>query len=149
MNRRNLPEGKLPIKVLKPILETIPPGDLLVPTRIGMDAAITRTRGKYAIFSSGSLRGNGKRSVEKLVIDLAKRIIDAGAVPRTISPVVLFPKGSSAREIRRVMLDLSRIATKLGITVAKGHTEITPWLDKLTIVVTIFGSSNKRPIVRH
>ena len=141
-------EGTLPLKILKPILESIPRGELFAPTnRIGMDAAIIKSQGQYIIIVSGSRRGYGKNLAFKLILELAEKARYAGARPRLIAPIVLFPKGMPVKEIKHVVSEIITAASKLGITVAKGHTEITPWLDKMTIVATVIGTSNKPPTV--
>lgn len=96
---------------------------------------------------SGSQRGFGEYLAFKLILELTEKLRSAGATPRLIAPIVLFPKGMPVKEIKHAVSEIVTAATKLGITVAKGHTEITPWLDKMTIVATMIGTSNKRPAV--
>ena len=96
---------------------------------------------------SGSRRGYGGDLVFKLILELTEKLRSVGARPRLIAPIVLFPKGMPVKEIKHAVSEIITAATKLGITVAKGHTEITPWLDKTTIVATLIGTSNKPPAV--
>ncbi len=138
--------GKLPLNVLGPILESIPKGKLVRQIdRVGMDAAIVRANGKYVVLVSGSIRGNKKNLAPDLIAKLSERMRRAGVKPLMIDPVILFPKGVSVMEAKRVISEISLAASKEGATIAKGHTEITPWLDKLTIIVTLIGSVNKPP----
>jgi hydrogenase expression/formation protein HypE len=145
-NQSKLSSGKLPLDILEPILESMPRGRLVGSVdRIGMDAAIVRSSGKYAVFVSGSIRGNSRNLPSRLILKLSKRMRAAGVKPLIVDPVVLFPKGFSVKDAKRVISEVNSAASKEGATIAKGHTEITPWLDKLTLVVTLIGSSSKRP----
>ncbi len=72
--------------------------------------------------------------------ELAKRVTRTGIVPQAICPVVLFPVSSEADQIKRLLHQLTQAAIKHGLTIAKGHTEITPGLDKLIVIITIFGT---------
>lgn len=114
-------------------------------TRVGMDAAIVRSKGNYFSVVSGVVRGRGKNLCYKLVIQLSEQLKQSGSNPRIVSPVILFPKNTSTREIKNVISEIVRGAAEVGITVAKGHTEIVGWLDKQTVTLTIIGSSRKRP----
>ena len=139
-------EGKLPLKVLEPILESIPQGRLVKPIkRIGMDAAILGSSGKYVVVVSGFARGNKRSLGSMLVSQLSKKMKMVGVTPSIIDPIVLFPIGTPMRDAKRVMSEINNAALLGGTTVAKGHTEITPWLDKITIIVTLIGTSRRRP----
>ena len=113
--------------------------------RIGMDAAILRTRGKYVVILSGLARGKKRNLGSKLVSQLSKKMKLFGIKPSIIDPIVLFPSGTSMQKARGVISEINNAASDERTTVAKGHTEITPWLDKMTIIVTLIGTSNKRP----
>lgn len=142
-------EGKLPLKVLEPILEAIPQGRLVNPIkRIGMDAAILGSSGKYVVIVSGLARGSKRDLGSKLVSQLSEKMRMVGVTPSIIDPIILFPNGTSMREARMVISEINNAASLYGTTVAKGHTEITPWLDKITIIVTLIGTSRRRPCER-
>jgi hydrogenase maturation factor len=74
-------------------------------------------------------------------------MLRAGIVPQAICPVALFPISSKVEQIKSVLLELALAATKNGLTVAKDHTEITPGLHKIIVIITIFGTGKR--IVRH
>ncbi len=150
MGSSRLPEGKIPTETLAPILRLISKGEMMVSTRIGMDAGITKSHGKYLVFSSGIAVGNPEEAdLEKdLVHSLAKRITRQGVKPDVLCPVILFPPGSKAKQVRAVLLKVSKAADNLDITVTKGHTEVTPGLRKLTLILTMYGSGNRLSLVR-
>lgn len=141
-----LAEGKIPLKILEPILESIPRGRLVKPIkRIGMDAAILGSSGKYVVVASGFARGNKRNLGSMLVSQLSKKMKVVGVTPSIIDPIILFPSGTSMQDAKRVMSEINDAASLDGTTVAKGHTEITPWLDKTTIIVTLIGTSRRKP----
>ena len=138
-----LPEGKLPLNFLEPIIDSIPGRGLLVPTRVGMDAGIVRVNSKKIVFSSAVAQGSRTSISRKLVSDLAKKISQSGATPALINPVVLLPPGTSEAEVRRIMLGISKAAKDLGIIVGKGHTEVTSIVNETTLIMTMFGFDPK------
>ncbi len=144
--KSRLPEGKIPISVLNNVLETIPKGELFVRnTRVGMDASIVKSRGNYFSSVSGVVRGKETGLAHDLVVDLSRQLKKVGSKPRIVCPVILFPKQTSPEEIKKVISEIAKGATEIGLTVAKGHTEIVSWLDKRTITMSVIGSSVKRP----
>ena len=141
--KRGLPEGKLPIEALGPMLEEIPTNGLLVKSRMGMDAGIVElegSEGKVISLSAVLNKDVNPRKTEKLVSDLSSKIVEAGFRPIAINPVLLFPVGTSMPRVRHIVLAVSKIAKKKSITVGKGHTEITRVVPETILIVTIFGS---------
>ena len=141
--RDELPEGKLPLNFLEPIIDSIPGNGLLVPNRVGMDAGIVRVDSKNIVSTSGVALGSKAGASKKLISDLAKKIEKAGASPALINPVVLLPAGVSEAEVRRIMLGITKVAKELGLTVGKGHTEVTSVVEVTTLIVTMFGFDSK------
>ena len=72
--RDALPEGKLPLNFLEPIIDSISGNGLLVPKRVGMDAGVVRVDSKNIVFSSGVALGSKASVSKKLVSDLAVKI---------------------------------------------------------------------------
>jgi hydrogenase expression/formation protein HypE len=146
IKRRNeLPEGKLPIEVLDPILQSISKkGDNLVVTPgIGVDVGVTRTKGRFLVISSDPITGSTERMGWNAVNVSANDVATSGVMPDSLSTISLFPKGSDARLVRRVIREINSSAKSLGITVTGGHTEITPGLHRPIITVTCVGSGDK------
>jgi len=138
-----LPEGKLPLNFLEPIIDSIPGNGLLVATRVGMDAGIVRVDSKKIVSTSGVAQGSSTRISKKLISDLAEKIRKSGATPALINPVVLLPDGITESEARKIVLGISRCAKNLRVTVGKGHTEVTSLVSETTIIVTMFGFEPK------
>jgi hydrogenase maturation factor len=142
--QNGLGEGKLPIGVLEPILNSIPTKGLPVPNRIGMDAGIVEIKQGRRVTSltdiltcSAEEEGAGRR----LVSDLAERMRESGAEPVVINPVVLLPVGSSADLVNHLVSEISSAAGDLGIVIGKGHTEITSRVGRVTIIATMLGTA--------
>ena len=138
---KELTVGKLPIKHMESILESIPCRGLAVQTRMGMDAAITELRGKKLAICSGVAVGQDTAKFAELVSSIAASIRKSGFVPDVINPIVLLPEGTTLDDARQVILEVSHAAEKLGISVGKGHTEITNSVSDCMVIATIFGSS--------
>ncbi|HXQ91942.1 MAG TPA: AIR synthase related protein [Nitrososphaerales archaeon] len=141
--RVELPEGKLPLNFLEPIIDSIPGKGLLVSKRVGMDAGIVRVDSKKIVFSSGVAQGSYTKISNKLISDLVAKIKLSGATPALINPVVLLPLGTRETEVRQIMLGISKAAKDLGIIVGKGHTEVTSLINETTLIFTIFGFDPK------
>ena len=143
LHTKALPEGKLPIEVLKPILDSIRSNNLVVPPRIGIDVGISKTHGKYLVSSSDPITGTDTMMGWHAVNVSANDVATSGIMPEVINVVSLFPNKTQVKEINRVMAEINETARGHGITVAGGHTEITPGLRNPIIVVTAFGSGSK------
>jgi hydrogenase expression/formation protein HypE len=139
---RRLPDGKLPIDVLEPILSSLSTSgkNLVVAPSIGVDVGVTRSNGKYLVTSSDPITGTEKRIGWYAVNVSANDVATSGIMPDSLSVVSLFPSGFGSKQIKSVIGEVDETARSLGITVTGGHTEITPGLHRPILVVTCFGS---------
>lgn len=144
-NGAALPEGKLPVEILEPLLRSFSGSgkNLIVSPSIGVDVGVTKTRGKYLVASSDPITGTAKRIGWHAVNVSANDVATSGILPDCLSVVSLFPIGTSEDQISSIIGEINSAARDLGITVTGGHTEITPRLDRPIIVVTCFGSGDK------
>jgi hydrogenase expression/formation protein HypE len=140
---KKLAQGKLPIEVLKPMLHSLTAGGLVVAPDIGIDVGITRTKGEFLVSSSDPITGVVDRIGWYAVNVSANDVATSGIMPDTLNVVALFPDGTRERDIRKIMDEINETAAGLGISVAGGHTEITPKLDRTIVVVTAIGSGDK------
>jgi hydrogenase expression/formation protein HypE len=140
---RILPQGKLPVDVLKTILESARPGLLVVPPEVGVDVGVIKASGKYLVSSSDPITGTTTRMGWHGVNVSANDVATSGIMPSTVNIVSLFPEGTTAEEIRTLMDEINETASSLDITVAGGHTEITPELKRPIVVVTAFGTGDR------
>ncbi len=142
-NVTELPEGKLPIDFLKPMLDSFERGNLVVSPSVGVDVGVTRSKGRFLVSSSDPITGTEKRIGWHGVNVSANDVATSGIMPDTLSMVAMFPPRTRTGVIIGVIEEIKKTAKGLGITVAGGHTEITPGLVKPIIVITCFGSGDK------
>ncbi len=138
-----LPEGKLPIRVLRKMLTDLSASSLVVGPSIGVDVGVSRTRGRFIVSSSDPITGTEHRLGWHAVNVSANDVATSGIMPDTINVVAMFPRSTNASQIKAFMSEINKSAKMLGITVAGGHTEITPGLSKPIAVITAFGSGDR------
>ncbi len=138
-----LREGKLPTDYLREMLHAIPKGSLVTPRQVGIDVGATVSRGRYRVSSSDPITGAKKRLGWYAVNISANDVATSGIVPDAMDVVVLFPEGSRLSQIRDLMKDVVDAASELGITISKGHTEITGGIARPIITATAFGSGDR------
>lgn len=116
---------------------------LVVSPEIGIDVGVVRAKGKYIVSSSDPITGATERVGWHAVNVSANDIATSGIMPDTLNVIALFPEGTSASEISSVIKEINDTASKLGISVAGGHTEVTPNLKKQIVIITAFGSGDR------
>ena len=138
-----LPEGKLPIEILGPMLDSIERRGTVVPPGVGVDVGVTRSRGRYLVSSSDPITGTDRKMGWHAIHVSANDVATSGIMPDSLNVVSMFPPRTESVEIMAVMREIRKTAGELKITVAGGHTEVTPGLKKPIIVITCFGSGDK------
>jgi len=123
-----LPAGKLPNHLLKRFLTEFSFDDpsVFIGPAVGEDTAAVDIEGEDVLilktdpvtFVTGSI---GLYAVLVSANDIAT----SGATPRWMLATLLFPVGTSALAVHRVMSELHQICRSHGITICGGHTEIT------------------------
>ncbi|HXQ92399.1 MAG TPA: AIR synthase-related protein, partial [Nitrososphaerales archaeon] len=93
--------------------------------------------------SSDPITGAGERIGWHAVNVSANDVATSGIMPDTLNIIALFPEDTKSGAILKVMQEINETALELGITVAGGHTEITPNLKREIIMVTAIGSGDK------
>jgi len=124
------------------MLKSMPSRDLAVPPEIGVDVGVTRSKGKYIVSSSDPITGAVERIGWHAVNVSANDVATSGIMPDTLNVIALFPEGTSSSGIEAVLNEIDESAEALGISVAGGHTEIAPSLNRPIIAVTAFGSGD-------
>ncbi len=121
----------------------MPSTDLVVAPNVGIDVGVTRSRGKYLVSSSDPITGAVDRIGWHAVNVSANDVATSGIMPDTLNVIALFPEGTTSSEIGTTITEINETAESLGISVAGGHTEITPNLKRKIIIVTAFGSGDR------
>jgi hydrogenase expression/formation protein HypE len=71
-----------------------------------------------------------------------------GAAPVGVLATVLVPQSADEKLIERIMDDMHRAATELGIEILGGHTEVTSTLDSPILAMTAVGRGQRDRILR-
>jgi hydrogenase expression/formation protein HypE len=139
--------GKLPIGKLDPDIlnyfisrsRVSPDPQVVQGPRLGEDAAIIDLGCCDLVVHSDPIT-EASANAGWLAINVAANDVAAsGACPRWASITVLLPEGADTNLIDTLSKQIGEAATKLGIDIVGGHTEIAPRLSRPIIVTTVIG----------
>jgi HAD superfamily hydrolase (TIGR01509 family) len=145
-----LPPGKLPNRFLKRILSQFAFKDpsVIIGPAVGEDTAAVDIRGEEVLVLKTDPVTFVTDSIGLYaVLVSANDIATSGAMPRWLLTTLLFPKGTSALDIHRIMGDLYKICRQHGITLCGGHTEITEAVSKTVISGMMAGTVKKSRLI--
>ncbi len=138
-----LPLGKLPNPDLASILQRFPAEDpsLLLPPGVGEDVCAVDfgESDNILVLKSDPITFATDRLAYYSVVINANDIATAGARPRWFLSTLLLPEGTTSHNVRELVWDLHETCSKLGLTLAGGHTEITDSVTKPIIAGHIAG----------
>ncbi|MCR8433470.1 MAG: AIR synthase family protein [Crenarchaeota archaeon] len=138
---RKLPLGKVPIDVLKRLLELAPLSeDVIVGPGIGIDAAIMRSEDDYIIAACDPITGASKEIGWLSVHVNANDIYASAGKPRWYVATLLFPKDSTEEQIVAIMRGIREGLEETGASLVAGHTELTNRVTEAIVVGTMIGS---------
>jgi len=142
------PPGKIPVDVLRTIVfEHLGAQNprLLLGAGIGEDAAIIKMNGKVIVVTTdpitGSLESIGWLSVHINANDVAT----CGATPLWYLATILLPDKTDIdhrKVLDQITSQIDAAAKELNITVAGGHTEITPGISRPIVVGIMVGETS-------
>ncbi len=142
---RRLQTGKLPHELLKTLLNELKTGEMdpsvVVGPGIGLDSAVIKLApDDYLVVSSDPITFTAEDIGFYLVTINANDIAVTGARPMYLVVDLLLPeKETDEALVARIFSQIKDAASKLGISVIGGHTEITYGLDRPIAVGTMFG----------
>ncbi len=145
-----LPQGKLPNEMLEQFLHGFSFEDpaLLIRAGVGEDiAAVDIRQEEVLILKSDPITFATDAIGHYAVLVNANDITTCGAIPRWFLTTLLFPRGSTGSEIQHVMTGLNHIASKYGITLCGGHTEITDAVTRPVVVGSLAGTVCKSGLI--
>lgn len=116
---------------------------MLVGPSVGIDFAVVSLDGKYLIVSSDPVTGVEEDIGWYAVNVSANDVATSGARPRFLESVVLLPEGSDESLVREVAEQIDQAAKSLQMMVVGGHTEVTPKLERVVVVTTAFGITDR------
>ncbi|GAA0078132.1 AIR synthase family protein [Clostridium sp. CTA-5] len=144
-------EGKLNFEDLRKIIldnKTIKREEVKVRNDVGEDCSIIDFGEYEAIFSTDPITGANK-DIGKLAVHInCNDIASSGGEPIGIMVTVLAPISSTLDEINKVMYEIDQEASKIGIEIIGGHTEVTSAVNKMVISVTVIGKTLKGKAVK-
>ncbi len=138
----SLPIGKLSSITLSHVLSRIRKtvsSRTRVGPRIGEDAAVIGLPCCDLVIHSDPIT-EATQGMGKLAVDVATNdIAVSGACPEWILVTLLLPEGARLEDLMQIVEEIGEEASRLGVDVVGGHTEVSPGLDKPVIVVTSLG----------
>jgi len=146
MPGRSFRIGKIPPEALSKIVFSHlgnPNPRMLLGPGVGRDFAALKYDRLFILTTdpvTGTSRQIGQHSVHINANDIAV----AGAKPVWYMCTILLPFGTKKRELSEIMKGIDTVCHMLGITVVRGHTEITRGLDRPIIVGFMIGERKGR-----
>jgi hydrogenase maturation factor len=134
--------GKVPPSILSQIVfrhTGTPNRRLLLGPALGEDAAIIRTQGKLLVLTTDPITGAEENAGWLSVHVNANDIATRGARPVWFLCCLLLPEHSGTGVLERVMSQVDEAAREISVTVAGGHSEITPGLHRPIVVGSMIG----------
>lgn len=145
-----LPCGKIPNALLSSILGGIAFEDpaLLINPGVGEDIAAVDVAGEEVlVLKSDPITFATEGIGQYAVLVNANDIATAGATPRWFLTTLLFPPGTTAAAVRRVVVELAEFCRRWGITLCGGHTEITDAVRRPVVAGMMAGVVARRRLI--
>ncbi|MCF2136258.1 MAG: AIR synthase family protein [Candidatus Thorarchaeota archaeon] len=138
--------GKVPPDVLSrlvfPFLGHADPNVLLGPA-LGQDASLIRIGDRILIASTDPVTGSVE-DIGWIAVNVnANDIATFGVQPRWFFVTLMMPPGSQPDDVGTIMQQIHEACSRLGITVAGGHTEVTVGLDRPIVVGFMLGACSE------
>jgi hydrogenase expression/formation protein HypE len=139
---RELPSGKVPLKLLSSLLpDDWPPGaGVVIGPAVGEDAAVVRMNGKLLIAKADPITLASRDMGRYLVEVNANDIAVMGAKPRWLLLTILLPPGHAAdRHFATIMRQVQEACDDANIALVGGHSEVTDGLSRPIAVGAMLG----------
>ena len=138
-----LPPGKLPGDLLNRLVATYassPDPSVVVGPGRGRDAAVVQPDGALVAAKTDPITFASTSAASYLVDVNSNDLACLGATPRWLLVTALLPQGKTTEaDVEHQFRELSEICTARGISLAGGHTEITPAVNWPVLVGTLLG----------
>lgn len=112
---------------------------LLLGPALGEDAAVVRVRGKLLVLTTDPITGAQENAGWLSVHVNANDVATRGAKPVWFLCCLLLPERSDPSVLDMIMSQVDEAAREISVTVAGGHSEITPGLHRPIIVGSMIG----------
>lgn len=147
----NLPSGKLPLHLLRELLQALPETDpnVLVGAAPGEDAAaLDVSTENLLVIASDPITFTTTDVGRYLLAVNGNDLAVMGAEPRWLLTTILMPLNSRAKEVRDLMTEIVTACTAENVALIGGHTEITPNVLSPIVVGTLLGTTTDAQLVR-
>ena len=147
----NLPSGKLPLHLLRELLQALPETDpnVLVGAAPGEDAAaLDLSAENILVIASDPITFTTTDVGRYLLTVNGNDLAVMGAEPRWLLTTILMPLNSRAKEVRDLMTEIVTACTAENVALIGGHTEITPNVLSPIVVGTLLGTTTDAQLVR-
>jgi HAD superfamily hydrolase (TIGR01509 family) len=145
-----LPAGKLPNRMLRRFLKELPLPDtpFLLEPAVGEDVAAIGLQGEEVLVLKSDPVTFATDSVGHYAVTVnANDVATCGAKPRWLLSTLLFPTGSTAYQVQQVMRDLGRVASRHGMAVCGGHTEVTDAVTRAVVICQVAGTVARHRLI--
>ncbi|MCX8032486.1 MAG: HAD hydrolase-like protein [Thermoleophilia bacterium] len=146
----SLPTGKLPAHFLERALAGADVSDaaVLVPAAVGEDAAVIDIDSEeILVLASDPITLAASSMAHYAVLVNANDVAVAGANPRWLLTTLIFPPGTSASEILKLVDEIRDACRQWGVTLCGGHTEISDAVSRPLVVGMMAGTARKRELI--
>ncbi len=110
---------------------------------IGADCAWLKTGENLLVTSSDPITAGGSKSGTLAIHVSCNDIAACGVQPTGILIVIIAPPNATEDEIVSIVEQASREATKLGVDIVGGHTEVSDCVNRFVVISTAFGVVEK------
>ncbi len=144
-----LPVGKLPNDLLKDFLGEFSLQDpsVLIRPGVGEDVSVVEVEEGVVVLTTDPITLASDQLAYYAITVNANDLATSGAVPRWLLTTLLFPAGSTAAQIHRLMQELQSVSHEMGISLCGGHTEITEAVNQPIVVVQLTGTAARDSLI--
>lgn len=146
-----LSAGKIPPALLEKVIfrrTGAKRPEVLVMPAVGEDTTAIDVGGELLVATTDPITGAEEKAGWLAVKVAVNDIAASGAEPLCILMTLLLPESTSVRDLECIMDDVHQACIEENVTVAGGHSEVTPGLSHPIISVTALGRSRGRRILR-
>jgi hydrogenase maturation factor len=140
---RELPSGKVPLKLLSNLLPAnwSASAGVVIGPAVGEDAAVVRLTGELLVAKSDPITLASRDMGRYLVAVNSNDIAVMGAKPRRLLLTILLPRGRRAgRQFATIMRQVQQACDDANIALVGGHSEVTDGLSRPIAVGTMLRS---------
>ena len=146
----NLPAGKLPSRLLRSFLSTLPADpSIVLGGAIGEDAAVIDTGGAELLVAKTDPITFATADIGRYLVAVnSNDLAVTGAEPRWLLMTALLPNEIEEEHAVAILRSVAEVCREAGISVVGGHTEITAGLDRPILVGCLLGTVPRDRLLR-